>query len=345
MIVMICGPDAALARAEVERAVDRHDPTRANTIRLDGRTITSSDLIAHVASPAFLGQQRVVVVSDLMARSSKPGRTALERDESTPPSFDIAPVLNAVAPGNVLILVDASLGAIPAAVKKTTPDDTEIILGTPPRGTALLRWMEEAAEQAGGSFDSSSAQYLAERLFPRTWTAKPSNARYDRPPDLDLLRNEIEKLASAAYPDPIERCHIDALTRHGAQDQIFRFTDAIARRQLPVALRELAKLVEAGEEPYRLTAQMYQQVELATVLDHSGTRRDPLAVGRDLSLTNPNRMAGIAASRRNASGTAPIRSSLRVDRLTKRGHLRKPEDAIFHMLSAGVDGAEEEDDS
>jgi DNA polymerase III delta subunit len=343
MIVMICGPDAALARAQVERIVDRHDPGRETTVRLDGRTITSSDLIAHVASPAFLGQQRVVVVSDLMARSSKPGKTALERDEGVAPSFDLAPVLNAVAAGNVLILVDATLGAIPAAVKKIAPDETEMIHGTPPRGTALLKWMEEAAEQAGSSFDSTSAQYLAERLFQRSWTAKPSNVRYDRPPDLDLLRNEIEKLASAAHPHPIQARHIDMLTRHGAQDQIFRFTDAVARRQMPVALRELTKLVEAGEEPYRLTAQMYQQVELATVLDHSGTGRDPLAIGRDLDLANPNRMASIAASRRSPSGKAPIQSSLRTDRLTKRGHLRSPEDAIFHMLSAGVVGEEEDD--
>lgn len=345
MIVMICGPDAALARAEVERVVDRHDPERENTVRLDGRTIASSDLVAHVASPAFLGQPRVVIVSDLMVRSSKPGKTALERDEGAPPSVDLAPVLNAVAAGNVLVLVDATLGAIPAAVKKIAPDETETFLGAPPRGTALLKWMVESAEQAGSSFESSAAQYLAERLFPRSWTTKPTNVRYDRPPDLDLLRNEIEKLACAAYPHSIQRRHIDALTRHGAQDQIFRFTDAVARRELPVALQQLTKLVEAGEEPYRLTAQLYQQVELSTVLDHSGTARDPLVVGRELNLTNPNRMASIAASRRNASGQALIQSSLRTDRLAKRGYLRRPEDAIFHMLFSGVEGTEEEDDA
>ncbi|HEV2108174.1 MAG TPA: hypothetical protein VGR16_07925, partial [Thermomicrobiales bacterium] len=266
MIVLICGPDAALARASVQRVLDRYDPRRENTSFLDGRSAALSNVITHVGSPGFLGQRRVVVVSDLMARTAKPGKGAMDSEGASPAALDLTPLFSSVAPGNVLVLVDPELGAVPASIKKIAPAKTETITGAPPRGTALLAWIVDAARDAETSLDQSTARYLADWLFPRSWSNKPANPRYDRPPDLDLLRNEIEKLASAAHPGPIQRRHVDLLAHRGEQDQIFRFTDAVAQQRLPAALQELTNLLDAGEEPYRVTAQMYQQMELSTVL-------------------------------------------------------------------------------
>ncbi|HEV2107676.1 MAG TPA: hypothetical protein VGR16_05390, partial [Thermomicrobiales bacterium] len=107
-------------------------------------------------------------------------------------------------------------------------------------------------------------------------------------------------------------------------------------------LQELANLLAAGEEPYRLTAQMYQQMELSAVLAQAGPGRDPVTIGRELGLSNPNRMASIAASRRHPPRAASLRGPLRTERLTKRGWLRKPEDAIFHLLTHGASEKEED---
>ncbi len=341
MIVLICGPDAAMARTSVQRVLDQYDPRRENTSTIDGRSATLSNIIAHVGSPGFLGQRRVVVVSDLMARASKPGKGATDTEEVRSSVLDLAPLFASVAPDNVLVLVDPALGAVPASIKKTVPAETETITGAPPRGTALLAWIADTARDAGSSLDQSTARYLADWLFPRSWSNKPANPRYDRPPDLDLLRNEIEKLAAAAHPGPIQRRHIDLLAHQGEQDQIFRFTDAVAQQRLPAALHELTNLLDAGEEPYRLTAQMYQQMELSAVLAHAGPGRDPVIIGRELGLSNPNRMVSIAATRRHTASVASLRGLLRTERLTKHGWLRKPEDAIFHLLTNGV--SEEED--
>lgn len=342
MIVLICGPDAALARASVQRVLDRYDPRRENTSVLDGRSVTLSNVITHVGSPGFLGQCRVVVVSDLMARASRPRKGTTDPEEVSPSALDLAPLFASVAPGNVLVLVDPELGAVPASIKKIAPAKTERITGAPPRGTALLAWIADAARDAGSSLDQSTARYLADWLFPRSWSNEPANPRYDRPPGLDLLRTEIEKLAAAAHPGPIQRRHVDLLAHRGEQDQIFRFTDAVAQQRLPAALQELTNLLDAGEEPYRLAAQMYQQLELSAVLAEAGPGRDPVTIGRELGLSNPNRMASIAASRRHTTGAASLRGPLRTERLTKRGWLRKPEDAIFHLLTDGVSEKEED---
>ena len=337
MIVLICGPDAALVRAAIERALDQHDHTRANTSFLDGRTATVSEIVGQVGSPGFFGQRRIVLVNDLMARAAKPGTGGDVDAPDERSSVNLPTVFGSIAPDNVLILADASLGAVPAAVKKAAPDDVEVVLGTPPRGTALLAWMAEAAETAGSSIDQPTARYLAELLFPRSWTTKPNNPRYDRPPDLDRLRNELEKLASAAYPGEIQRRHVDSLCHGGHQDQIFRFTDAVAQGRLPAALSELSRLLEAGEDPYRLGAQLYQHLELALVLSQAGGDRHPVEVGKALGLSNPNRMSSIARTvppRRNRLNPT---LSLQVERMTKQGQLRRPDDGIYHLITTGSD--------
>jgi DNA polymerase-3 subunit delta len=165
------------------------------------------------------------------------------------------------------------------------------------------------------------------------------------PPDLDRLGSEVAKLATAAHPGPIQRTHVDQLVASGEQDQIFRFADATTRGALAEALTELRKLLEAGEEPFAVIAQLHQQAELAAVLEVSGPGKDPQAVGRDLGLTNPGRMSAIAASRRaQAPGNArrALNNGLELDRKIKRGRLRDPLDALYGLVAqAAVPGESE----
>lgn len=334
MIVLICGPDASMARQAVAAKLDRYDPERANTSYIDGRSATVAEVVGQVGSPGFFCQRRLVVVSDLMTRAGKPAKGGDPDETSLKSSLDFGAIFGGVAPDNMLILTDPSLAAVPAAIKKIAPQDADIVLGDPPRGNALLKWMAEAASQAGSSIDQPTARYLAELLFPRSWSTKPNNPRYDRPPDLDLLRNELEKLASAAHPGGIEGRHIDSLSHGGDQDQIFRFTDAVAQGRLPAALDELSRLLDAGEDSYRLTAQLFQQAELGTVLAHATGRLDPVAIGKDLGLTNPNRMSSIARTRRPGVDRRELEAPLRTDRMTKSGELRRPKDSIYHLITA-----------
>lgn len=344
MIALVHGPDAAIARSEVTKLVDAHDPERTNTSWVDGRDAALPRLIADVGSAGFFGGRRVIVVRDLMARAARSSAKAAgeDRDDDEVESgtggsrVDFGHLFAAVPDQNLLLLVDASLSAIPAAIRRLAPSDTVIVAGDPPRGSELIRWLRRTAQEAGGELDQRSAQFLAERLYPQSWSRKPSNPRYDRPPDMEMLKNEVEKLVLAAHPEPVNRLDIERLTTGVPEDKVFQFVDAVERGDTESAVRELERLIEAGEEPAKLLAQAYQQIELAVVLT-AGGQRDPVEIGRSLGLSNPNRMAGIARSRGTRTQQSTIRAAcaaLHTDRHFKRGHLRQPEDAMYDLLAA-----------
>lgn len=341
MIVLVVGPDAAAARAEVARIAAAHDPDGNNTSRFDGRDVALPEVISAAGSVGFFGGARVVVVRGLMARASR-GRAAAADGETEDPaasptgggsSLDLAPLFAAVPEQNVLVLVDPDLAAPPAAVKRAAPVDARIAAFEPPRGRALISWLQRVARDTGGELEADAARFLAETLYPQTWATKPSNPRYDRPPDTDLLRHEVEKLVMAAHPGPVRCGHVAEMTPGVVDDRLFRFLEAADNGRLDAALPELSRLLRAGEEPAKLGAQLAQQVELAAVLD-AAPGRDPAAVGRDLGLSNPARMSGIAAGRRRppARPGSAIRTAAGADRDLKQGRLRRPEDALYSLV-------------
>ncbi len=335
MIAIVHGPDALLVRQAVKTLLAARDPDGNATNRVDGKSAALSQIISQVGSVGFFGTGRVIVIHDLLVRATKGAKSSDDDDSSDAGSIDLAPLFSAVTPENTLVLVESSLASVPAAVRRALPSDADVIAGEPPRGSNLVRWIANAAESAKTEIDPQAAQSLASRLYPQTWQAKPNNPRYDVPPDLDRLSQEIEKLAVASHPGPITRAYVERLVTSVADDQVFKFTDALARRQTNVAVAELEKLMLAGEEPYAFVAQAMQQVELATVMDGAGGTKDPGAVGRDLGLSNPARMSGIAASRRgqgHGSIRAEVEGAIAIDRKVKRGELRQPEDALYSLI-------------
>jgi DNA polymerase III delta subunit len=343
VIALIVGPDAATARAEVERLLRTHDPSGLNTTRLDGKAISLDEAVNAVGTPAFFGGGRVVVVDDLMARASKSGQSGSDPSEASDETtgsrgLEFGRLFGAVAGENVLILVDQGLGAVPAAVKKAAPGNSLVFGGEPPRGAALIEWIQRAAVEAGSSIDPRTARLLAGRTFPQTWSAKPSNPAYDRPPDLDLLRNEIAKLALAAHPAPIDAELVEEMVVSAAEDRLFPFVEAVVTNRLDEAVPALESLQATGDDPGRLVAQVYQQIELAAILPAAGTTTDPAAVGKDLGLTNPNRMIGVSKTLRR-SRMAPaqlLQLAIETDRQSKRGGLRHGDDVVYHLLTLAV---------
>ncbi|MDP9369149.1 MAG: hypothetical protein M3Q03_12875 [Chloroflexota bacterium] len=340
MIILIHGPDAWTARTYLQSVLTEYDPSGAGTTHLDGRAVTLPQIIAQVGTAGFFTGRRVIVVQDLLARASRPGKSSgsnedQSSDDQPSTALNLAPLFSATPLENVLILIDPDLSGVPAGVKRSLPSDARVLAGEAPRGQQLVAWVTKAAKEEGGVLEPATARLLLNRLFPNSWSTKPTNPRYDRPPDLERLRGEVAKLVTAAHPGPVTTHHVDLLVSQGDADQIFRFTDAVARGDLPVALDELAKLLDAGEEPFRLAAQLHQQVELAVALGVSGAPGDPVRIGRDLGLSNPNRMISVANTLRGktaGSARAAVLMATRVDQLAKRGALRDPEDVLYEIV-------------
>lgn len=340
MIALVHGPDAALARAAVEKLVAANDPAETDTTRFDGRSVTLGEVVAAVATVGFFGGARVVIVSDLMSRASKASGQDADRDDnsvakSSTGSFDFAALFSSVPHQNLLVLVDPTLSTVPAAVKRAAPADVQIVAAQPPRGAALVNMIVGMAKAADGEIDSATARLLAELLYPQTWNSRPNNPRYDRPPDTERIHQEVEKLVLHAHPRRITADHVRQLVSGVPDDRVFRFIEAATAGELNVAMMELEKLLEIGEEPARLTAQLHQQIELAVVAVSAG-RIDPVDVGRALGLSNPNRMLGVsqASHRKNREATfAALDEAVAADRKLKQGHLRWPLDALYLLAT------------
>lgn len=333
MIAVVLGPDALLARETAARLAADRDPGGENTSRYDGREATVAQLAAAVGSAGFFGGQ-VFVVTDLLARATKGAAGEGDGGEAAPKgSIDLKPLLAGVAPANTLILVDATLASVPAAAKRLLPAEAQVLTNEPPRGAGLIAWLEQEAKHAGGRIERAAAQSLVESLFPQTWRAKPSNPRFDRPPDLVALRNEIAKLVLAADPAPVSVRHVHELSASVPEERLFAFLDAAMAGELGSAVAELDRLLVAGEEPAKLAAQLQQQAELAVIAAAAGGR-EATTVGRDLGLANPARMSGVASGVRRArrDPRRALRSALANDRALKAGRLRHPADALVDLV-------------
>jgi DNA polymerase III delta subunit len=269
-----------------------------------------------------------VIVHNFIAKMNKAGG----RGKNAP---DWSALFGAVPEPSTLIMAEPSLMSVPAGVKKALPADAVTFEGDPPRGPALLKWIVNGARSLGSDIDEHAARYLAERLYPQTWQRKGNNPAFDRPPNLEMIRGEVTKLATAADPGPITRELIDELVARGDDDRIFGFIDAVVRGDTAGATTELDRLVTAGEDPHKVIAQLAQTIELTSVLA-TADRREPAQVGRDIGLSNPNRMTAIARGMRSSSpGRArlAVRLLTTADRMLKTGELRDPMDVLTWIIA------------
>ena len=335
MIHLIHGPDALLARAELDRLLSVLDPDGMSTSWLDGRETTVPAVIAAIGSVGFFSDRRIVVVRDLMSRGGRGGKAASDpAGESASPGLDLSPLFPAVPAQNVLILFDPALATVPAAVKKAA-QGAEIYSGVIRRGKPLIEWVQATAREAGGELEPRAAQALLELRYPQTWANAPSNPRYDRPPDTEALRHDIERLVLYAYPAPVTAAVVHTLIESGPNDRVFSFIDAVMAGRLDAAITELDKLLLAGEEPAKLLAQLQQQAELAALVA-AAPRKAPVDIGKDVALPNPQRMTGIAGSIRGRSPAqtlGSVRIATEIDRMAKTGRLRQPADALYQLIA------------
>ncbi len=333
MIAVFAGLDGATSRGNAHRLAAEHDPSGQSTSRLDGRNASISEIIGQVAAAGFFSPGRVVIVTDLLSRAKRGGRKA-DLDGSDEGVVDIGPIVSATREDNLLILLESSTATLPAAVSKALPSTASITISDPPRGQDLVRWIQVRTEAEGGLIDAPAARQLAARLYPQSWSSTPNNPRYDRPPDMELLGNEIAKLVSAAWPDAVTVATIEEMAINGDTDQIFRFGDAAGQGNLSMALPELSRLLDAGDEPARLSAQLAQQAELGVVIDAAGSR-PASTIAKDLALGTSGRVSALQASMRRGSQapTHILTATLESDRATKRGLLRTPADALYACLA------------
>lgn len=328
MIHLILGPDQSMVREATRQRTRASDPDGQSTSVMDGNAVSLQDVMMATASLGFFSAGRTIVVEGLLAKHA--------RVQGKGNAADWGALFSSVPAETTLILADPSVLSVPAAVKKAMPTDADVVVCDPPRGRELVEWIVARAKTGGGRMDRAVAQRLAITLYPSGWSQKSRNPAFDRPPDMEALGNEVEKLVLAAHPGPVTEDHIKALIETGDNDQIFAFIDAASSGAIDRAAPELDRLLAAGEDPYKILSQLCGTVELAVVVNRAG-RRDPVEVGKDLRLSNVGRMNAVARSvREQPRNFAPrvARALEETDRKIKTGELRDPVEALYFALAS-----------
>lgn len=330
MLHVILGPDRALAKRALENVLSSIDPDGFGTDHIDASSSSFDAIFAAVTAVPFFGTQRVIVLSGMLAQpAGKSGRGSKGKTES-----DLIRLIGAIPNTTTLILFDPELGEPSATVRKQLPGEVEIVLNEAPRGNALVELASKFASDNGSTLDSRTARNLLVRLFPGSWEQAAKNRAFDKPPSIELLQSEIEKLALAAYPGAISTELIDALVPRRSEERIFPLLDAVIGGNPGQALVELENAQRAGEDPGRTMNQLYQQIELSVGAIAPGRPPDALQAARALGVSNAYRLTRVteAAHRAKVRPTRQLRLALENDRRMKSGHLRHPDDALVDLV-------------
>jgi hypothetical protein len=135
LISVILGPDYGLAHQRLKAIRQQRDPSGDSTSTLDGKSVSIRQVIMDISSIGFFSAGRVVIVEDLIARLGKQGA----KDGGNTP--DWPGLFAAVQPESTLILIDTTLGSLPAMVKKALPKEATVDISKPPRGPQLVGWI------------------------------------------------------------------------------------------------------------------------------------------------------------------------------------------------------------
>jgi DNA polymerase III delta subunit len=321
MIYLLVGPDRYLLERELKRILSEVDPENLNTSRYD-KSSSIGEVSAAVATAGFFGSGRVIVAEGVMTRAS--GTSKAKKAEAE----EIEVLVQAVAPGNTLILVDPDLATIPAAVKKAAGSEAIQFGGRVPRGSDLVEWVRGQASAQGGHIERRNVQRMLDRLFPGAWQEANRNPAYDHPPDLLQLSNELAKLVTAADGKEVNARHVDSLVPQSTQEDVFPFIDAVVGGNAAAAFKLLSGDETDDDTTSRYLNQMASRADKGQALA-AAPLSDLDRVAKQVAATNPSSIQRTFA-RANAQSFAE--TVLESDRRLKTGKTRSPSEQLQEII-------------
>ena len=199
-------------------------------------------------------------------------------------------LLELVAPGNGLAVVDASQSGAKAPSPKRIADAIAAAGGSvrefkSPREGALAGWIENEAKDRGLRLEPGASKALAERIggFVR-------EADADRSQQTRMASMELDKLGLYRGSEPIRVADVDELVVEAVPSSVWAFTDALAERRVDRALEGLDRLLETTPEPVLLAVLHRRVRELIETGDRLAAGERLPAIGRAMRVNSEYRM-------------------------------------------------------
>lgn len=289
-----------------------------NLDELDGRVVAPRELLGAAETVPFLADQRLVIVTGLLARLSG-GARPRGRKGSAASDDELEQTLGrlgALPATTVLVLVEAS--ADPALLAGRIPSGRlRVEQYARPKPWELESWIAARAKRLGGAIEPAAVRLLA-------------SLGIEEPRQLD---QELRKLFTYAAGRPVRPADVQLLVA-GATN-VFAFLDAVADGRRGAALAALRALVRQGERAEALLPQLAALVRRLLVLALlREARRDPERDGAAYGL-NPRTAGKLARQARRfsvAALEAAYRKLLDLDRQIKTGQA-DPEPALELLVA------------
>ena len=286
MLYILHGPDqfrAQEALREIRSSLDSDGNLGQNTVRLDGKNITPSDLQSACQTASFFAETRLVIVEKLQERlrgSRRRGRRTGSDSGSDVDSFaDILVTLPASTA--VILLDDQPADGLMAAIEKGATVKLFPIL----RANEVRRWASNRVKD----LDADFAPGALERLLSMIDGAH-----------LGELANEIDKLTTYANGRAVEAEDVDRLVSAAVQMQTWDLTDAVIEGRGDRALVVL-QAMDAKDHPRQLLIFMitrqYRQLILAQALLREGMSSEQIGAQIGLRSAYPLQKVVEQASR------------------------------------------------
>jgi len=275
------GASRALDRLETALAAESGAPMERWLLRGLRNTATGllADLHMRVATPVMFGGGTLAIVMNS-------GALVVKGDDRD--AFLAAIAL--VAPGNALVILEASQSGAKAPTPKRLADAIAAAGGTvrqfaAPKGGALSGWIEAEARERGLHLIPGTAKVLAERVggFVQEGDA-------ERRDQTRIASMELDKLALYRGDGAIGPDDVRALVAEAVPGSIWAFTDAVGERRVEQALGWLDRLLEATPEPVLLAVLHRRVRELIETGDRLSAGERLPAIGKAMGVNSQFRM-------------------------------------------------------
>ena len=246
MLNFLHGPDTFRSRRALNDLKERFSQTNKNaglnTTVLYGETVDAVAFERAVSTTPFLAKKRLVIVERL-----------LEKNRGKKIIADVVGLLPRVdQQATVLIFWEGELPSQRRSSKATQAGDelleklrraVKVQAFNLLEPTAVRQWTTAEVARRNGTIEPAAVTVLADRVGNDLWQ----------------LNSELDKLVAYRAGGTITAADVEMLVQTAFDDDVFKLTDAIGRRQKALALRLLTDQLQSGTSPTQLLASITWQ--------------------------------------------------------------------------------------